>query len=297
MSNKNGFLRLEQVTKNYKDPASDIYFQALRGIDLKIKKGTLSSIIGPSGAGKSTLLNIMGGMTKPSTGTIIVDELPIHSLDESGLNYYRRNVAGFLWQLPERNLLPHLTARENILYSMEVAGSAREEREKRVKELMTSVGLAARMDHKLGQLSGGEAQRCSLAVALANNPKLLLADEPTGELDSETTIEIISYLQELNRERGTTIIVVTHDQRFERMTGQSYNILDGVIAGLRRSVDREKEIKDWRSSAREEISVVNQFGQVKIPNRIRKKYNISDYVKFVEDLESNRVYLEPVDHE
>lgn len=295
MSNED-FIIINQVTKNYKDPASDVYFQALRGIDLRIKQGTISSIIGPSGAGKSTLLNILGGMTLPSTGTVVVDNLPLHSLDEAGLNYYRRKITGFLWQLPERNLLPHLSARDNIMYSMEVAGYPREKRRARVDELLNAVGLLNRSQHKLGQLSGGEAQRISLAVALANAPKLLLCDEPTGELDSETTMEIIDYLKEINEYDGITIVVVTHDNRFERMTKQSFNILDGTIAGLRRSVDKDVSAKDWQSASREEISVVNQFGMVRIPNSIREKYNIGDYLRFVEDEENNRVYIEPVDH-
>lgn len=295
MSNED-FITINQVTKNYKDPASDVYFQALRGIDLRIKQGTISSIIGPSGAGKSTLLNILGGMTLPSTGTVMVDNLPLHALDEAGLNYYRRKITGFLWQLPERNLLPHLSARENIMYSMEVAGYPREKRKARVDELLNAVGLLNRSQHKLGQLSGGEAQRISLAVALANAPKLLLCDEPTGELDSETTMEIIDYLKEINEYDGITIVVVTHDNRFERMTKQSFNILDGTIAGLRRSIDKDINAKDWKSASREEISVVNQFGMVRIPNSIREKYNIGDYLKFVEDEENNRIYIEPVDH-
>jgi ABC-type lipoprotein export system ATPase subunit len=294
MSNNNDFITINQVTKNFKDPASDIYFQALRGIDLRIKEGTISSIIGPSGAGKSTLLNILGGMTLPSTGTVVVDNLPLHSLDEAGLNYYRRKITGFLWQLPERNLLPHLSARDNIMYSMEVAGYPREKRRARVDELLNAVGLLNRGQHKLGQLSGGEAQRISLAVALANAPKLLLCDEPTGELDSETTMEIIDYLKEINEYDGITIVVVTHDNRFERMTKQSFNILDGTIAGLRRSVDKDASAKDWQSASREEISVVNQFGMVRIPNSIREKYNIGDYLRFVED--EGRVYIEPVEH-
>ncbi|MCY3410943.1 MAG: ABC transporter ATP-binding protein [Candidatus Heimdallarchaeota archaeon] len=290
------FINLNQVTKAYRDPASDIYFQALRGIDLTIREGTLSSIIGPSGAGKSTLLNILGGMTKPSTGTITVDGLPIHSLDESGLNYYRRKITGFLWQLPERNLLPHLSAEDNILYSMEVAGYPRNSRKSRVDELLEAVGLKDRRKHKLGQLSGGEAQRISLAVALANEPKLLLADEPTGELDSETTLEIISYLQQLNKEQGVTIVVVTHDNRFERLTNQSFNILDGTIAGLRRSLNGGELKQNWRNVQREEISVVNQYGQVRIPNSIIEKLGIKGYLKFVEDEATGKVYIEPVDH-
>ena len=224
---KESFIEINQITKHFKDPASNINFQALRGIDIAIEKGSITSIIGPSGAGKSTLLNILGGMMSPSTGTIFIDGLPLHSLKDQELEYYRRFISGFLWQIPERNLLPHLSAEENIEFAMEVSNFTREERKKRSNELLTSLGVKHRGEHKLGQLSGGEAQRVSLAVALANSPKLLLADEPTGELDSETTMEIIEYLKEINQELGTTIIVVTHDNRFERMTKQSYNIVDG----------------------------------------------------------------------
>ncbi len=290
------FIHLNQITKHYKDPSSEVYFQALRGIDLQINQGTITAIIGPSGAGKSTLLNILGGMIKPSTGALFVDNLPVHKLGEDGLDYYHRNTCGFLWQLPERNLLPHLSAIDNILYAMEVAGYPSQKRNERARELLESVGLFSRKDHKLGQLSGGEAQRAGLAVALANDPKILFADEPTGELDSETTMEIIDYLHILNRDQNLTIIVVTHDNRFERMTGQSYNILDGVIAGLRRSVD-QKEVRDWKSAKREEIGVVNQFGMVRIPSDLREKYNIRDYVRFVEDEEKSRIYILPETHE
>ena len=284
-------ITVSQVTKNYKDPASDIYFQALRGVDLSLKRGSFTAIIGPSGAGKSTLLNILGGMMKPSTGSVFVDDMPLHSLNENGLEYYRRYVVGFLWQLPERNLLPNLNALENVVFAMESSGYNRAERLDRAKELLSSVGLANRMGHKLGQLSGGEAQRASLSVALANEPKILLADEPTGELDSETTMEIISYLKELNRDQGITICVVTHDNRFERMTTESYNILDGTIAGVRRSI-AGKQSDHWKDTIREEVSVVNQFGLVRIPSRLRQKFNLGKFVRFVEDEKTSRLYIE-----
>ncbi|MHA2501459.1 MAG: ABC transporter ATP-binding protein [Candidatus Kariarchaeaceae archaeon] len=292
----NNFISLNQVTKHYKDPASDVRFQALRGVDLQIKQGSMASIIGPSGAGKSTLLNILGGMVRPSTGTVTIDGFPLHSLSGDELNLFRRKITGFLWQIPSRNLLPNLTALDNVLFAMEVGNFSRQERHSRALELLSQVGLRDRMDHSLGRLSGGEAQRCGLAVALANEPKLLLADEPTGELDSETTMEIISYLQDLNSDLGTTIVVVTHDNRFERMTKQSYNILDGNIAGMRRSLSKER-IQDWSGAEREEVGVVNQFGLVRIPNHLREKYNISNYVKFIEDEESGRIYIISADEE
>ena len=288
------FIDLNQITKHYKDPASDIRFQALRGVDLKIKQGSMISIIGPSGAGKSTLLNILGGMVRPSTGTIFVDGHPLHSLSGDQLNIFRRKSCGFLWQLPERNLLPKLTAYDNILFAMQVGNYTREQRNKRVLDLLNQVGLSDRKDHTLGKLSGGEAQRIGLAVSLANNPKILFADEPTGELDSETTMDVISYLQDLNNEENITIVVVTHDNRFERMTQKSYNILDGSIAGIRRSLDNENP-KNWASTKREQVGVVNQFGNVRIPTYLREKYKIKEYVKFVEDIDSNKLYIEPAD--
>ncbi|OLS28279.1 MAG: putative ABC transporter ATP-binding protein [Candidatus Heimdallarchaeota archaeon LC_2] len=288
------FIEISQITKHFKDPASNIYFQALRGIDFSVDQGSLTAIIGPSGAGKSTLLNILGGMMKPSTGTIFVDNLPLHSIEDSELEHYRKLTIGFLWQLPERNLLPNLTAAENIQFAMEVSNFAREEREKRIQELLSSVGVQHRSSHKLSQLSGGEAQRVSLAVALANSPKLLLADEPTGELDSETTMEIIDFLKEINREQGLTIVVVTHDNRFERMTNESYNIVDGVISGMRRSISG-KEATDWKTTIREEVGVLNKFGMIKIPEKLIRKYNFGNYIRFVEDEASNRVYIESAD--
>ncbi|OLS21284.1 MAG: putative ABC transporter ATP-binding protein [Candidatus Heimdallarchaeota archaeon LC_2] len=288
------FIEINQITKHFRDPASNIFFQALRGIDLTVEQGSITAIIGPSGAGKSTLLNILGGMMRPSTGTIHVDNLPLHSIDDTDLENYRKLTSGFLWQLPERNLLPNLTAAENVQFAMEVSNFAREEREKRIVDLLSSVGVQHRSSHKLGQLSGGEAQRVSLAVALANSPKLLLADEPTGELDSETTMEIIDYLKEINRVQGLTIVVVTHDNRFERMTNQSYNIVDGVISGMRRSISG-KEASDWKSTIREEVGVLNKFGMIKVPEKLIRKYNFVNYIRFVEDEASGRLYIEPAD--
>jgi len=288
-------IQLNQVTKHYKDPSSDIRFQALRGVDLNIKEGSMAAIIGPSGAGKSTLLNILGGMIAPSTGSVVVDNHPLHSLQGDQLNQFRREVTGFLWQIPERNLLPSMSALENVKFAMEIANYTREERDKRANYLLHQVGLGDRMDHTLAKLSGGEAQRCGLAVALANEPKILLADEPTGELDSETTMEIISYLQDINADMGLTVVVVTHDNRFERMTNQSYNILDGSIAGMRRSLSNTRKIK-WSDAQREEVGVVNQFGMVRIPNHLREKYEIDEFVKFIEDEATGRLYIVPAEH-
>lgn len=285
------FIKLDAVTKNYRDPETNIYFQALRSIDLTIEKGTLSAIIGPSGAGKSTLLSIMGGMAKPSTGKLFVDGIGIHNLDDNELSDYRKYVCGFLFQNPENNLLSHLSAYENIIHTMQLSGYPRTERRARALSLLKAVGLEDRMKHKMGQLSGGEGQRAGLAVALSNNPKILFADEPTGELDSETTIEIIEYLQKLKDELGITIVVVTHDKRFERMTDHSFNILDGSIASFR--VRSSNDEVGWKDVVREEMSMIDQFGKVTIPPEIMSKHKIGKYIRFKED-ESGRIYIDPV---
>lgn len=285
---------MSAVTKNYRDPETNVYFQALRGIDLSIREGSFCSIIGPSGAGKSTLLNILGGMAKVSTGEVVVDSLPIHLLDQEDLVNYRRSICGFLWQNPDNNLLPNMTMEDNIIHTMQVAGYPRKERKERARELLKSVGLEHRMDHKLGQVSGGEAQRAGLATALANNPRILLADEPTGELDSETTVEIIDYLKNMSREYDVTVVVVTHDHRFERSTDNSFNIIDGTIAGYRVAVDKTQ---DWKSSVREEFSVVNQFGMVKLPPKIKEELQITNYMRFIKDETTGRYYIEKVDED
>lgn len=293
-NNNNTIIHASEVTKNYVDLSSNLRFQALRGVDLFIRRGSFSSIIGPSGAGKTTLLNIMGGMTKLTTGTMHVDGYPVHTLDKDGLNYFHKQVVGFLWQFPERNLLPTISAIDNIMFSMNISNYSRTKRKKFAEELLASVGLKDRMHHKLGQLSGGEAQRASLAVALANEPQVLFADEPTGELDSVTTLEIINYLKELNKERGLTVVVVTHDPRFAKMTDQSYSILDGTIAGLKRPISKGQD--DWTGVVREEISVVNQFGMVKIPANLLEKYKIDRFVEFKENEEQGTLCIRPVDH-
>jgi len=287
------YIYVNQLTKSYVDPTSNVKLQALRGIDLKIEKGTFTSIIGPSGAGKSTLLNILGGMIPPSTGSVIVDGTPLHTLTELGLEYYRKRTVGFLWQLPERNLLPGLSAFDNVMFAMRTSNYPVSKREKRANDLLDGFGLEDRKSHSLSELSGGEAQRASLAVALANDPDILFADEPTGELDSHTTMEVIKYLRELSGETGLTIVVVTHDDRFERSCEKAYHILDGTIANLKQVLG-EQDMTDWRTVQREELNVVNQFGMIRIPDRLREKYGIKDHIRFVENEEDMRLYIEPV---
>jgi putative ABC transport system ATP-binding protein len=204
-----------------------IEVQALRGLNLDITSGELVSIIGPSGSGKSTLLNIIGGLDKATAGTVQVGEKTVTNLSVRQLVDYRRKVVGHIFQ--NLNLIPTLTAQENIEFSMVVSGVARNKRKQRVQELLTTVGLQDRAHHKPEELSGGEQQRIAIALALANDAPILLADEPTGELDTSNARIIAEYLVKINRVLGKTIIMVTHDPSVARVSTRILRIEDGVI--------------------------------------------------------------------
>jgi putative ABC transport system ATP-binding protein len=204
-----------------------IEVQALRGLNLDISTGELVSIIGPSGSGKSTLLNIIGGLDKATAGTVQVGEKTVTSLSVRQLVDYRRKVVGHIFQ--NLNLIPTLTAQENIEFSMVASGVPRGKRKQRVQDLLTTVGLQNRAHHKPEELSGGEQQRIAIASALANDAPILLADEPTGELDTANARIIAEYLVKINHDLGKTIIMVTHDPSVARVSTRILRIEDGVI--------------------------------------------------------------------
>ena len=204
-----------------------IEVQALRGLDMKIKAGELIAIIGPSGSGKSTLLNIVGGLDDATAGTVIVGDTNVTTLTVQQLVDFRRKMVGHIFQ--NLNLIPTLTAKENIEFSMIASGVPRKHRKERVKELLDTVGLTDRAHHKPEELSGGEQQRIAIAAALANDAPVLLADEPTGELDTGNAKIVVDYLVKINRELGKTIIMVTHDPNVARVTHRILRIEDGMI--------------------------------------------------------------------
>jgi putative ABC transport system ATP-binding protein len=201
--------------------------QALRGLDLNMEEGEMVALIGPSGSGKTTLLNIIGGLDRASAGSVKVFGKELTRLSPGELVEYRRNKVGHVFQT--MNLIPTLTAAENIELPMVALGIPRERRNSRVKELVDVVGLGERMGHKPGELSGGEQQRVALAAALANDPPLVLADEPTGELDTANAKVVVDYLSRVNREMGKTILMVTHDPAVSRVADRILRIQDGVI--------------------------------------------------------------------
>jgi putative ABC transport system ATP-binding protein len=218
-------VKVKDLVKVHK--TGKIEVQALRGLNMDVKAGELIAIIGPSGSGKTTLLNIAGGLDTATAGTVQVGDITVTALSVTQLVNFRRKTVGHIFQ--NLNLIPTLTAEENIDFSMVAAGVPRGKRRERVKELLETVGLTDRAHHKPEELSGGEQQRIAIAAALANDAPVLLADEPTGELDTNTAKCVVDYLVKINKELGKTIIMVTHDPRVARVTDRILRIEDGII--------------------------------------------------------------------
>lgn len=199
---------------------------ALRGVNLKVESGDFLAILGPSGSGKSTLLNLIGALDKPTEGNMLIEGVDVSTLNDNQLADLRRRI-DFVFQF--FNLIPRFTARENVELSMAIATLSKAYRRRRTEDLLETVGLRERMNHRPAELSGGEQQRVAIARALANNPKFLLMDEPTGNIDSKTASEIIGLIKRLSEEKGVTIIMVTHDQRLAGQAKRIVQMFDGLI--------------------------------------------------------------------
>jgi putative ABC transport system ATP-binding protein len=218
-------VKIRDLVKVYR--LGKVEVQALRGLNMDVKAGELISIIGPSGSGKTTLLNIVGGLDQATAGTVQVGDIGVAALSTTQLVDYRRRTVGHIFQT--LNLIPTLTAVENIELPMIAFGVSRKKRAERTQELLEIVGLTDRANHKPEELSGGEQQRVAIAAALANDAPVLLADEPTGELDTVNAKMIVDYLVKVNKELGKTIIMVTHDPSVARAADRILRIEDGVI--------------------------------------------------------------------
>lgn len=222
-----GDIVVKDLIKVYKTGKSEVI--ALRGLDCTIKGGQVLAIMGPSGCGKTTLLNIIGGLDRPTAGSVSLDGVNLVNLDDAGLVKHRRERVGIVFQF--FNLVSTLTARENIELPMRLAGKKSEYMRTRTDELLKLVSMEARAQHKPGEMSGGEQQRVGLAVALANDPPVLLADEPTGELDTATGHQILLLFKQLRDQFGKTVVIVTHDQRIGQIADLVMTIVDGRITG------------------------------------------------------------------
>ena len=218
-------LVLDQVVKEYRLGPNVI--RALNGANLTVERGHMVAIVGPSGSGKTTLLNILGALDRPDSGRVLIEGVDLNGLGERGLTAYRRQKVGFVFQTFE--LIPNLSALENVMLPMEFNGVPPKEREARARQLLEAVGLAHRSDHRPRRLSGGEQQRAAIARALANDPAILLADEPTGNLDTATGVEIVGLLHRFAAEEGKTVLVVTHDETMAQLADVRAHLRDGVI--------------------------------------------------------------------
>ncbi|REK77683.1 ABC transporter ATP-binding protein [Paenibacillus paeoniae] len=265
----------EGLVKIYK--SDDVEVVALQGLNLKVEHKEMIAIIGNSGSGKSTLLNILGGLDRPSAGKAIVGEWDLLQINEKERVAYKRNTVGFIWQNNSRNLLPYLTVLENVETAMMVAGKVDSAY---AKQLIEWVGLSHRIHNKLVQLSGGEQQRTAIAISLANRPSLLLADEPTGSVDVQTSDQIMNIFRSLNQETGATIVIVTHDLSLARKVDRVVAIRDGMTSSemIKRSAS-ESEQSARTQEEHEEYAVVDRFGRLQIPEELRQKLGIQNKVK------------------
>jgi ABC-type lipoprotein export system ATPase subunit len=252
----------DNMVKIYK--VADLEVVALQGLDLLVDPGEFIAIVGASGSGKSTLMNILGGLDVPSAGRATVAGHDLLTMDAADRTLYRRRVIGFVWQQTAKNLLPYLTALENVEMPMILDGATGRHRRERARELLRVVDLADREDHRPDRLSGGEQQRVALAVALANSPSVLLADEPTGELDTKTSHEIFDVLRAVNHDFGVTIVVVTHDPLVSGQVNRTVAIRDGRTAS---ETLRRRELGDDGDHRviSEEFAVLDRAGRLQLP--------------------------------
>ncbi len=276
----------DNLVKIYK--VADLEVVALQGLDLVVETGEFIALVGASGSGKSTLLNVLGGLDVPSAGRAVVAGYQLTELGPREQTRYLRHVIGFIWQQTARNLLPYLTAVENVALPMAFDGLPDDVRTARAMELLGQVGLADRADHRPDHLSGGEQQRVAIAVALANEPQVLLADEPTGELDSATSAEIFELLRRLNRDTGVTIVVATHDPLVSGQVRRTVSIRDGRVSS---EVLRQRAGASEEHHVETEYAVLDRVGRLQLPRDYVEALGLEHRVRL--DLEDDHITVWP----
>ncbi|MCY4412383.1 MAG: ABC transporter ATP-binding protein [Caldilineaceae bacterium] len=300
------FIHCDGLVKIYQ--IADLEVVALQGLNLSVRPGELMAIVGVSGSGKSTLMNILGGLDRPTAGQVRVGDFNLLKMSEGAINRYRREQVGFVWQQSARNLVPYLNAVENVELPMTLAGFAGSEKRNRAEDLLERVGLGERMKHHMRELSGGEQQRVAIAVSLANNPTLLLADEPTGEVDTATALTIYATLRTLNEELGLTTIIVSHDPTIARHVDRVVAIRDGMLASetrrQMRTVERFDEaslnsggdgIVEEQEEHFEELVVLDSAGRLQIPKDVLQQFSI--HGRALLDVTDEGILIRPVENE
>ena len=291
---ENVMVQAENLVKIYK--SSGVEVMALQGLDLTVERGELMGIVGASGSGKSTLLNMLGGLDKPSAGSLFIDGRDMLKFNEKDAIEYKRKTVGFVWQNNARNLIPYLTAQQNVEMPLLLSGFSG--RQSRAAELLDMVGLSQRKNSRLDQMSGGEQQRVAIAIALSNNPKLLLADEPTGSVDTATSKLILDVFRALNKVMGVTIIIVTHDINLSKQIDRVVAIRDGKTstemlrkASALRSFGELSE--EQQEQAHEEVSVLDRAGRLQIPKEYLEEIGLKGGDKVRVELEEDRISIYP----
>jgi putative ABC transport system ATP-binding protein len=313
----------ENLVKIYQ--LAGVEVMALQGLDLVIQPGEVVGLVGASGSGKSTLLNVLGGLDRPSAGRVQVGGRELLKMSDRELDEYRRQQVGFIWQQTTRNLIPYLTALENVGLPLQLSGRSRAERQEKARELLEVLGLGDRMHFTPGQLSGGEQQRVAVAVALANQPLILLADEPTGEVDTATALEVYTALRKINSIYGMTTLIVSHDPNISQHTDRVVAIRDGktsteTVRYTRRAAiayldDAGGEVSQDGNGSEpaengsgslaappapapeapvefEELVVLDNAGRLQLPREYLEALNIGDRVRL--ELSSGSISVYPV---
>lgn len=287
-------IECDNLVKIYKVD-DDLEVMALQGLDLHVEQGEMMGIIGNSGSGKSTLLNMLGGLDRPTAGKLIIDGKDLLRLSDKELVKYKLETVGFVWQNNARNLIPYLTALQNVEMPMLLKGRHKRER---AKELLEMVGMGHRIHSKLNMLSGGEQQRVAIAISLANNPRLLLADEPTGSVDNKTADIILDVFRELNRNLGVTIIIVTHDTHLTTKMDRVVAIRDGKTSSefLRRSsfvneLNQQQDEDRHDEETHVELAVIDRAGRVQLPREYLDSIGMNKTNKLRVELEEGKIVL------
>ena len=280
------YIHCQDLFKIYK--RSDLEVVALRGVDLEVRAGEIIAIIGASGSGKSTLLNILAGLDRPSAGQVRVGSRDLLNISDRELVSYRRLDVGFVWQATGRNLVPYLTVMDNVELPMTLAGTKSSSRRNLAMELLSALGLADKPNRLPHELSGGEQQRVAIGVALANRPPLILADEPTGELDTESAVQVFQLFQELTSLYGVTVLIVTHYIGVARFVDRVVHIRDGRISSesySRPSFQRSGEYVE------DEFVVIDRAGRLQLPQEYAEKFQKGGLAKV--DLEGDTITIRP----